>query len=191
MQTYVAIFWVFFKISLLSFGGVFGVLPELEKMVVVDHGWITSDKFVQSYVISSFVPGPNMAMCSLIGFWVAGWLGFTAGFLGIYTGPLLVMGVVERFIEKRKNLSWVVKSEKALRPLVLGLVSSSALRYWYSQSKSLSPSASTAEQILPLGASLVLTILGIYLYSNKKAGAFQLIFGMGFCWWLLRVCLAL
>ncbi|NUM89597.1 MAG: chromate transporter, partial [Bdellovibrionales bacterium] len=60
------IFLVFFRLSLLSFGGVFGVLPELERMVVVEQGWLTSEKFLQAYVVGQFVPGPNMAMCPLV-----------------------------------------------------------------------------------------------------------------------------
>ena len=85
------IFLVFFKIGFLSFGGVFGVLPELERMVVAEHHWISSEQFVHAYVIGQFLPGPNMAMCPVIGYWVHGLPGFFAAFLGIYTPPCLMM----------------------------------------------------------------------------------------------------
>ena len=185
-NVYLQIFWVFFKISLLSFGGVFGVLPELERMVVTEHNWITSDRFIQSYVISSFVPGPNMAMCALIGYWVAGAMGFVAGFVGIYAGPMLVMGFVERFFEKRKSFEWVKKFERALYPLVLGLMLSAGLRYWYTQTTNVSAGLGLAQNALPLSVSLVISIVGTYVYVRNYLGSMSLLFVTGGVWWLFN-----
>ncbi len=179
------IFFVFFKISLLSFGGVFGVLPELERMVVDQHGWLTHEAFIQSYVIGQFVPGPTMAMCPLIGYWVDGWSGFFAGFLGIYTAPLILMSLVYFFYKKLRKIDSVRRVEFSLRPLVFGLTLASLIRLWWSQSSGFTggESLSFAKAVFFHLFSLVLCGFCLYFYKREKVGPLQTIFLMGFLWW--------
>lgn len=188
------IFWVFFRINLLAFGGVFGVLPELERMIVVEHGWLSHDRFIQSYVLASFVPGPNMAMCPLIGYWVAGWPGWVAGFLGIYSGPLLVMGVAFALYRRYRSLGWVKRTEFALRPLVLGLLIASSLKYGWSQSAGVTSSgfpggalegAQLALRVHLLGFGLMAA--GLLLYARKRLGPLTTVFASGGVWWAMNV----
>ncbi len=172
------IFWVFFKISFLSFGGVFGALPELERMIVIEKGWITSDRFIQSYVMSQFLPGPNMVMCPLIGFWVAGLPGWFAGFLGIYSAPLLGMGVTWAVLKKHFESEWFRRLERGLRPVVLGLLVGSGARLWWIQTRG----GGAPIEI----ASLILLGLGFWAHQRRWLGAFTIVFVMGFIWWLVR-----
>ena len=183
---YFEIFWVFFKISLLAFGGVFGVLPELERMVVVQHGWLTSSQFIQSYVVAQFVPGPNMAMCPLIGWWVAGWGGMFAGFLGIYLGPILVMTLAFALYHRYRDLEWVRRSELAMRPVVLGLMLASMARLWWLQSN--------GHQHVPVMWARVgsgfLAVATLWIYRRgirgKKIDSVVLILMSGFVWWIFQ-----
>ena len=176
------IFWVFFKISFLSFGGVFGVLPELERMIVGEHSWMTHERFIQSYVISQFVPGPNMAMCPLIGYWVAGWPGWLAGFFGIYLPPLFIMGCVFWLLRRYHEIRWVKQLEVGLRPLVLGLVVASGARLWWYQSAGVE----VQWPLVARATSLGLGVLGLGVYQRKLLGAMTLILVMGALWWFLN-----
>lgn len=176
---YLQIFWVFFRISWMSFGGVFGVLPELQKMVVTQQGWISAEQFIQSYVVSQFVPGPNMAMCPLIGYWVAGWGGWLAGFVGIYSAPLVVMGATFALYRRYRNLETVRHVERGLRPMILGLFVSSSLRLWWSQSEALSGDTMWTHRL----ASVVVMTLGGWAYYTKRIGPLTVVFAMGVLWW--------
>ena len=179
------IFSVFFRISFLSFGGVFGSLPELERMIVGEHAWISHERFLQSYVMAQFVPGPNMAMCPLIGYWVNGWMGFLAGFLGIYAAPALLMGLTYVFMRKYGKFLVIRRLEKSFRPIVLGLMTASALRVWFSQS----PGIVGPTQGIPLWSqiwALVLTLLGVYYLVKKWLGPMKVIFLSGSLWWLFH-----
>jgi len=129
------IFWVFFKISLMSVGGVFGMMPELERMVVFQHQWMSSEQFIQAYVIAQFVPGPTMAFCPIIGYLVNGWSGFTAGFLGIYLAPTVIVMAIYRGYSRIKTLSWVKKIELSIRPIIIGLLIASTIRLWIIQTQ--------------------------------------------------------
>lgn len=167
------IYWVFFKISFISVGGVFGVLPELERMVVVDHQWISHEAFIRSYVIAQFVPGPNMAMCPLIGYWVAGWPGWVAGFLGIYTLPLALMGGTYSLYMRHRENEIFKRAELALRPIILGALFGSATYLWLQQTKS------------HWGIGIVLTVLGVWTYVKKWLDPFLLLVLVGVAWWIL------
>lgn len=169
------IFWVFFKMGFLSFGGVFGALPELERMVVQEHGWLTSQRFVQAYVIGQFVPGPNMAMCPLIGYWVHGWAGFLAAFAGIYSGPVLVMAAAYRIYHRGRENEKVRRAERALRPVVLGLLAAASTRLWWVQLGE----AGRVEQ----AASLVLVGAAGWAYAKDRLGPILALFSAGLAWY--------
>jgi chromate transport protein ChrA len=125
------VFFVFTKISLSSFGGVFAIIPEIERLLVKEKGWVTSEEFLQIYALGQFLPGPNMSMCPIIGYKVGGWSGFWGGFLGIYLIPIILVGLVWFFYSKVRNLQSVQKIEQAMRPTVLGLMIASTLRVFY------------------------------------------------------------
>ena len=173
------IFGVFFKLSLISFGGVAGVLPELERILVNEMHWITHDQFIQSYTLAQFVPGPNMVMCPMIGYQINGVSGFLAGFIGIYLAPLLIMGAFFRFYQKYQNIESVKRIELALRPLVLGLLSSTAIQLWWAQAKLLNASSLASS----IGLALVLSILGLVLTQRYKVGALKMLISSGLLVW--------
>lgn len=174
------IFWVFFKIGFLSFGGVFGVLPELERMIVIERGWVTHDQFIQSYVIGQFLPGPNMVMCPLIGYWVSGYSGLVAGFTGIYLGPLLIMGAAYAVYSRGRELEWIRRTELSLRPLVFGLLFSAALKLTWLQTAGLAGS----HEALFRGVGIAITVAGGYAVLKQKISGLNIVFLLGAVWWL-------
>lgn len=167
---YFDIFWLFFRVSLFSFGGVVGVLPEIQRMVVEEHHWMSSHEFIQSYIVGQFVPGPNMSMCPLIGFKVAGVGGAIAAFLGIYGGALLLVGGISTLYFQFRKLAWVRRMECALRPLVFALISASAFVFLRQQ----------------LGgrwlSGLAVALPFIVLNYRARLGALSAIFLTGACW---------
>ncbi len=180
MTVLLEIFWTFFRVSVLAFGGVFGVLPQIERNVVDQHGWITHEQFVQTYVLSQFLPGPNSAMLPLIGYLVAGWPGFTAGFVGIYGGPIVLMGLSYGLYRRYRDLLWVRRAELAMRPVVLGLIGASAVKLWWTESAVAGPHADAARIL-----AIPLTAGAITAYLRGWLGPFTLLFAMGIAWWLL------
>ncbi len=174
MNLALEVFWVFFRISWLSFGGVFGTLPQLEKWIVADHNWITHQQFIEAYVIGSVLPGPNMAMCPLIGFQVAGWMGFVAAFVGIYSAPALLMFGTYRVYSRNREIKWVRKIELSLRPLVFGLLTAAGIRFFLS----LSPT----NDVKVLGFGLITSVGMFVLYWKKKIGPLTVVFSSGFLW---------
>lgn len=180
MMILLEIFWVFFRVSVFSFGGIFGLLPQIERAVVDEHGWITREQFIQAYGLSQFLPGPNSMLCPLIGYLAAGWPGFAAGFLGLYLAPVVIMGLVFTVYRRYRSLVWVRRAELAMRPVVLGLVGASAARLWWIDSAGPGPDAAVGRLI-----ALPLTAAAIVAYVRGWLGPLTVLFAMGVAWWLV------
>ncbi len=172
-MTYFNIFLAFFKISFISFGGAFGALPELQRIVVDVHHWMSAKNFVDAYVIGQFVPGPNMAMSGVIGYMVAGILGWFVALAGIYSGSLITMRIGSFYFERHREVQVLKRIEIALRPLVLGLITASAIKFFVMQAQG------------SLGLAMIMSGLLVALYSYKKVSAISAIFLGGFLWWVV------
>ena len=164
-----ALFWIFFRIGLVSFGGVFSVLPELQR-ALVDDGLVTQEGFLKAFVLGQVVPGPNMAMCTVIGWHVAGLAGAVVAFVGIYSGPVAIMGAAYAGYHRWRNVTWVRRLELAMRPVVLGLLAASAA--------SLMWTAAGTHHVL---AVLVAAVVGV-LAATTRISALAVLFVGAVAW---------
>ena len=121
------LFWLFFRTSLVSFGGLYGALPELQRVFVVEHHFLSSEELIQKYVIGQLVPGPNMVACTLIGLQIAGVPGALAASLGTYLAPILLISAVAKAFHRYYEVTWVRRLEVALRPLAIGFMAAAVV----------------------------------------------------------------
>lgn len=56
MKEYVELFWAFFRIGGLTFGGGYAMLPMIQKEVVEKHGWATDEEVMDYYAIGQCTP---------------------------------------------------------------------------------------------------------------------------------------
>lgn len=164
-----ALFWIFFRLGLVSFGSVFAVLPELQR-ALVDQGFVTPEGFLQAFVLGQVVPGPNMAMCAVIGWHVAGVAGALVAFVGIYSGPVAIMGAAYAVYHRWREVTWVRRLELAMRPVVLGLLAASAA--------SLMWTAAGTRHVLALGVAVLVGVLAV----KTRLGALSLMFAGALAW---------
>lgn len=191
MSLYFDIFYVFARLSMLSLGGVFGVMPLMETYVVQDYHWISHAEFMRAYALGGFVPGPNMAMCALIGYWVAGWPGWAAALLGIY-GPTLILMTLAWFVFSRyRHLWYVERTEHALRPMVLGLILASCLRFFWTFGATPVDSDLVLAPFLARvpACAVALTAIPILVKSKVKIDPLMFVFVVGFIWATLQTAL--
>ena len=81
----------FVVMALLAFGGATAVVPEIHRLAVELHGWMSERQFADMYAISQTLPGPNVMLVTLIGFHVAGFWGALVATLAM-CGPRRVAG---------------------------------------------------------------------------------------------------
>jgi chromate transporter len=85
-----AIFLVFFRIGLLSFGG--GLAGWIFREVVLIRRWLTEDEFLSGMALGQILPGANVANLTIfIGQRLRGLPGSTAGLFGLLIGPFFAV----------------------------------------------------------------------------------------------------
>jgi chromate transporter len=116
------LFLYFGLLSLLAVGGVSSIMPEMQRIVVEQRGWVSAPEFTQLFAISQAAPGPNVLIASLIGWKLAGLVGALVALAGI-CGPAAVLAwwvgdVWERF----RDAPWRLLVQRALQPVSVGFV---------------------------------------------------------------------
>lgn len=119
------IFLKFGLLSLVAFGGITALLPELHRLVVEQRQWMDEATFSHLFAIAQAAPGPNLLVVSLMGWKVAGIPGALAATLAI----CLPMGLVIFFLyghwERFREAPWRQAIQTGVAPLAVGLVAAS------------------------------------------------------------------
>lgn len=114
--------FTFMKIGLFSFGGGYGMLPLMEREVL-EHGWMSSEQFVDFVAVSESTPGPiAINMATFIGSAQGGFLGAMFATLGVIIPSviiiLLIVAVFKGFLQSK-----IVSSAlKGVKPVIVGLI---------------------------------------------------------------------
>jgi chromate transporter len=78
------IFWTFFKISPVTFGGGFAMVPLIIKEIVEKRKWLTNDEFTDVIALSQTVPGAvAVNSATFIGHRIGGIRGAVAAMIGV------------------------------------------------------------------------------------------------------------
>ena len=112
----------FSLLSLISVGGMPSVIPEMHRYVVDVKGWITPADFIQMFAVGQAAPGPNVLISGLIGWKIAGIPGALVA-LAAMCGPAAVLSFwVAGFWERMKDRPWRAVAQRAMAPMVVGLI---------------------------------------------------------------------
>jgi chromate transporter len=116
------LFAQFALLSLVAFGGVTALLPELHRLVVEQRQWMDDATFAQLYAIAQAAPGPNLLVVTLIGWKVAGLAGAVVATLAICLPMSVVIYFLFRNWERFREAPWRMAVQTGVAPLAVGLV---------------------------------------------------------------------
>jgi len=117
-----ALIRVFAYLSLLTVGGGMAAFPELEKLTVNVHGWLTFKQLIHLYSVGQMAPGPNMMMIVAIGQWAGGLLGAIVVLVAFFGPTALLALIVGRLWTKLEKWPWRESIQKGLAPVSIGLL---------------------------------------------------------------------
>ncbi len=126
MNDITALALVFGQLSLLSFGGIATILPEMQRQVVEVHGWMPAATFAALFALAQAAPGPNMLVVALIGWRVAGLAGALTATAALVLPPVLLTYAVAQAWERFRDRPWRRAIQAGLVPLTAGLVMAAA-----------------------------------------------------------------
>ncbi len=131
------LFYTFFLIGLLNFGGGGAMVSLIQSQVVTLHGWLTEGAFTDIVGISQSTPGPVAINCATyVGYEVIHSAGYGVGLsiLGSFLSTLavvlpsfLVFLVVIRIFNKYHSSQAYAYVMAGLRPVVAGLIAAAAI----------------------------------------------------------------
>jgi chromate transporter len=115
--------WLHFTLlSLLAVGGAITTLPDMQRYLVTEQGWMSAAQFTTSVAIAQAAPGPNILFVALMGWHVAGLGGLVAAMVGIM-GPSSVLALwLGRYRQRRADSRVMRAFTAGLTPLTLGLL---------------------------------------------------------------------
>lgn len=109
-------------LSVVAFGGVPSVMPEMQRIVVEVKEWTSAAEFLQLFAIAQAAPGPNILIVSLIGWKTAGLAGAVVA-LAAACGPAAVITWwVADLWDRFKDSPWRAAIQRAIAPVVVALV---------------------------------------------------------------------
>jgi chromate transporter len=114
----------FALLSLMAFGGMPAVMPEMQRLVVA-NGWATPAQFLQLFAVGQAAPGPNVLIVSLIGWKVAGLPGALVTLFAVCGPAAAISWWISGLWERFKDNPWRLAISRAIAPLVVGLILSS------------------------------------------------------------------
>jgi len=117
-------FWIFFKASLLSTGGL-GNLPFLTRDLTA-LGWASDTDFITAIAVGQVSPGPNGLWSISLGYLTFGWLGAGLALVALTLPTVLVVGVAA-FYSRIENSPTVQEFTRGLSLGVVGLTLAIAL----------------------------------------------------------------
>ncbi len=117
-------FWIFFKASLFSTGGL-GNLPFLTRDLTA-LGWAHDTDFITAIAVGQVSPGPSGLWSISLGYLTFGWLGAALALAALTLPTLLVVGV-EAFYQRIEHNPTVQEFTRGLSLGVVGLTLAIAL----------------------------------------------------------------
>ncbi len=113
-SAWLSLFTHFLMLSLLAIGGAITTVPDMQRFVVRDAGWLSDAQFTASVALAQAAPGPNVLFVAVIGFNVGGLAGVLATMAGtLAPSTTLVMAAMHWSRGQRES--------RALRAFTTGL----------------------------------------------------------------------
>ena len=125
------IFMIFFKMSSVTFGGGYAMLPILQREIVQKRNWMSEERIIDYYAVSQGLPGIIAVNVSIfIGKERKGILGGIAGALGIVGPCLVIITIIAAFLSNFQDNPLVRNAFAGIAVCVSALILSSVISLW-------------------------------------------------------------
>lgn len=176
------LFFTFFKIGAVTFGGGLAMLPILERTLIDKLHWTTKEDLMDYYAIGQVTPGIiAVNVATFIGFNRQKILGGIVATGGVVAPSIIIITIIAYFLETFSEIVWVQKALAGINVAVAALLTSILFKFIKNSVKSwknilgiiLVISSFIALVILKVPSPIVIlagALVGIvsYVVSNRK-----------------------
>ncbi|MGC1308580.1 MAG: chromate transporter [Phormidesmis sp.] len=116
------VFLFFLKIGCVLYGSGYVLLAFLQRDLVEQHQWLTSQQLLDAIAIGQLTPGPVFTTATFVGYLLAGNAGAIAGTIGIFLPAFLLVGLVNPWVPKLRQSPWARGFLDGVNAASLGLM---------------------------------------------------------------------
>ena len=132
MPVTLALFFVFARIGVATFGGGVAMISPMEQEVVHARGWLDEDAFKDAMVLGQITPGPIAISATFIGYRVAKLGGAAAATLGMFGGPFVLTLAAARSMNAFRSSAVVQGFLAGVAPAVVGAIAAACVAMFHS-----------------------------------------------------------
>ena len=131
MKELLELYFAFLKIGAVNFGGGYAMLPLLERDLVQDRGWTTTQDLTDYFAIGQCTPGLSaLNVSTFIGSRRKGIPGAIAATTGFVTIPIVIILIIATFLQGFADYPVVQNAFAGIRVCVCVLIIQAVLLLW-------------------------------------------------------------
>ena len=123
---WLALFTHFLMLSLLAVGGAITTVPDMQRYLVREQGWLGDAQFSASVALAQAAPGPNVLFVAVLGFNVGGLAGVAATMCGTLLPSTALALAAGRWSARNAKSPGLNAFTTGMAPLSIGLLVASA-----------------------------------------------------------------
>jgi chromate transporter len=131
MKDLIEIFWSFFKMGAVTFGGGYAMFPILQREIVEKKNWVSNEKIIDYYAISQGLPGiiaVNVAV--FIGCDKKKLPGGVAAALGVVSPCIVIITFIAAFLSNFQDNMFVKHAFAGIAVCVAALILDAVMGLW-------------------------------------------------------------
>ena len=174
-MVFAQLFFSFFRLGLFTVGGGYAMLSLIQREIG-RFGWMTPEEFIDMIAIAEMTPGAiGVNAATFVGFRQAGLLGAQVAAAGIALPSLILVVAVSKVLDRFREHPLVNGMLLGVRPVVAGLIASSAL--FIADAAFRQVGTSGLSGIDP--AAVIMAVVSAVLVRRCKAHPIAVILGAG------------
>jgi chromate transporter len=119
----IQLFWSFFKISPVTFGGGYAMIPLIEREVVIRRRWVKQQDVADIFAVSESIPGAiAINSATFIGYRIAGLSGALAAMAGIVLPSFLIVLILSMTFLQLQDQPKVEAAFQGIRATIVALI---------------------------------------------------------------------
>lgn len=136
MNIFLELFTSFAKVGVMTFGGGYAMIPILEREIVDNKGWATSEELMDYYAVGQCTPGIiAVNTATFIGHKIKGKLGGIFATLGVVFPSVLIICIIAGLLTNFADIPAVQSAFAGIRVCVCVLIFNAVVKLWKSAVK--------------------------------------------------------
>lgn len=126
-----SLFLSFAKVGVMTFGGGYAMIPILEREIVENRKWASSEELMDYYAVGQCTPGViAVNTATFIGYKIAGVPGGIAATLGVVFPSVVIICIIAGILTNFADIPAVKSAFAAIRVCVCVLIFNAVVKLW-------------------------------------------------------------